>query len=68
MIIMLLQAESSPKSEGFVITQFHHTEWSESGSPHTGGLIEMMDLITKSQISTGNRPIAIMCKYVASIT
>lgn len=47
-----------------MVTQFHLAEWSPDGCPPTGSLIEMMDLITKSQISTGNRPITIICKYV----
>ena len=59
---MLLQVESSPKNDGFVVTQFHHTHWPPHTSPPSGSLIEMLDMITKTQISTGNRPITIMCK------
>lgn len=50
--------------EGFTVTQFHHTEWPHDGRPKTGTLIEMLDMITKCQMSTGNRPITVMCKYV----
>ena len=59
-----MQVDTSPKNEGFVITQFHHTHWPAYASPPSGSLIEMLDMVTKTQISTGNRPITIMCKYV----
>ncbi len=54
--------------DGFTVTLFHHTEWPLDGRPNTGTLIEMLDMITKSQMSTGNRPITVMCKYVSVLT
>ena len=65
---MSLHATFSPKSqgsptEGFQVTQFHHTEWPETGKPPAaGGLIEMIDLLMKTQMNTGNRAITVMCK------
>ena len=54
--------QSSPKNDGFVVTQFHLTEWPPNKVPNTGTLIEMLDMVTKNQMSTGNRPITVMCK------
>ena len=56
--------QGSPKNDGFVVTQFHLTEWPPHQVPNTGTLIEMLDMVTKNQMSTGNRPITVMCKYV----
>ena len=51
------------QSDGFVVTQFHHTEWPERGRPDsTGSLVEMLDMITKAQMNSGNRAITVMCK------
>jgi len=48
---------------GFQVTQFHYIEWPEHGKmAATAGVIEMIDVLTKAQISTGNRPITVMCK------
>ena len=56
-------AGASPRSEGnFVVTQFHHLDWPEDSNPSLGTLIEMLDMIIKMQMSTGNRPITVMCK------
>jgi hypothetical protein len=57
--------QGSPKNDGFVVTQFHLTEWPPRQVPNTGTLIEMLDMVTKNQMSTGNRPITVMCKYVS---
>ena len=34
------------QSDGFVVTQFHYTEWPENGWPYsTGSLVEMLKMI-----------------------
>jgi len=45
------------------VTQFHHTEWPEHGNlPSAAGLIDLIDMLMKSQMNTGNRAITVMCK------
>ena len=47
------------------MTQFHMTVWPEHGRPtSTGSVIEMLDMITKAQMSCGNRTITVLCKSV----
>jgi protein tyrosine phosphatase len=51
-----------PQDEGFVVTQFHLTEWPEHGRPaSTGSLVEMLEMITKAQMNSGNRTITVLC-------
>ena len=51
--------------EGFVMTQFHMSGWPEHGRPaSTGSVVEMLDMITKAQMSSGNRAITVLCKSV----
>ena len=51
------------QGEGVVVTQFQLTDWPEHGRPvSTGAVVEMLDMITKAQMSTGNRAITILCK------
>ena len=47
------------------MTQFHMTVWPEHGHPtSTGSVIEMLDMITNTQMSCGNRTITVLCKSV----
>ena len=51
--------------EGVVVTQFQLPDWPEHGRPiSTGAVVEMLDMITKAQMNTGNRAITILCKSV----
>ena len=62
-VIPPLQSSSKTEREGVVITQFHYTQWSEHGHPTiTGQIIEMVDILTRSQMNTGNKPITVVCK------
>ena len=46
-----------------VVTQFHYTQWSEHGHPSgTGQIIEMIDMLTRNQMNTGNKAITVVCK------
>ena len=37
--------------------------WSEHGHPtNTGPIIEMIDMLIRAQMNTGNKPITVMCK------
>ena len=57
------QAAQAPQTEGFVVTQFHLSQWPEHGRPDsTGSLVEMLDMINKAQMNSGNRAIAVLCK------
>jgi protein tyrosine phosphatase len=56
------KAAQAAQTEGFVVTQFHLTEWPEHGRPaSTGSLVEMLEMITKAQMNSGNRTITVLC-------
>ena len=47
------------------MTQFQLMEWPEHGRPaSTGSVVEMLDMITKAQMNSGNRAITVLCKSV----
>jgi protein tyrosine phosphatase len=48
--------------EGHVVTQFHYTMWPEHGHPSsTGPIIELIDMLTRAQMSSGNKAITVVC-------
>ena len=52
--------------EGIVVTQFHMSGWPEHSRPaSTGSVVEMLDMITKAQMSSGNRAITVLCNTVS---
>ena len=52
-------------TEGVVVTQFQLSDWPEHGRPaSTGAVVEMLEMITKAQMNTGNRAITVICKSV----
>ncbi|KAL5486487.1 hypothetical protein EMCRGX_G018974 [Ephydatia muelleri] len=45
-----------------VVTQLHYTEWPENGRPpNTASMVGLMDTLTRTQMSTGNKPIVVHC-------
>jgi protein tyrosine phosphatase len=62
---MLIQDDKAVQmgpGEGVVVTQFQLPDWPEHGRPvSTGAVVEMLDMITKAQMNTGNRAITILC-------
>ena len=45
------------------VTVFHYLRWPKHGSPRgTTALLELIDYINKTQMSSGNKPITVMCK------
>ena len=45
------------------MTQFHYTSWPEHGHPsNTGSIIELIDMLTKAQMNSGNKVITVVCK------
>ena len=47
------------------MTQFDMSGWREHGRPASNGsVVEMLDMITKAQMSSGNRAIAVLRKSV----
>lgn len=50
------------------VTQFHFHGWPPDGLPSNPGLLlDLMDRVLKNQISTGNKPIVVMCRHVLVI-
>ena len=57
-----VQAGGGPGEE-LVVTQFHMTGWPEHGRPaSTGSVLELLDMTTRAQMNSGNRPITVICK------
>ena len=65
-VFVCVQSAQAGQGEGVVVTQFHMTGWPEHGRPaSTGSVVEMLDMITKAQMSSGNRSITVLCKSVS---
>jgi len=59
------QARMSVTPTGFTVTQFHYLKWAENVTPmNTSTVLEIANLVQKVQMSTGNKSIVIMCKWV----
>ncbi len=57
------QGRQSVTPTGFSITQFQFLKWQENAVPNTiSAILEIANLVQKVQMSTGNKPIVIMCK------
>ena len=53
------------KTNKFSVIHIQYLQWSEGGVPSTTAtVLEIADLVQKIQMSTGNRPVVVMCKYV----
>ena len=60
-----LSASSINLSPSFIVTQFQFLNWSEDVTPKdTDSMIEVVEKINKVQMTTGNKSITVMCKYV----
>ena len=65
--ITCLSSSFQSEEQDTVVTQLHYTEWPENGRPpNSASMVELMDTLTRTQISTGNKPIVVHCKYVLS--
>ena len=63
--ISKLDSEKSDSNSGHTITQFQYLTWPEDNVPQvTSSILEIASLVQKVQISTGNKAIVVMCKYV----
>lgn len=57
-----------PIQEMVTVTQFHFHGWPPDGLPSNPGLLlDLMNRVLKNQISTGNKPIVVMCRHVLVI-
>lgn len=48
-------------TDTIVVTQFHYTHWPEDGKPSNNSVLKIMEALIKAQITTGNKPIIVMC-------
>ena len=56
--------QSPTPSDQHTVTVFHFLRWPKHGCPRgTSALLELMEYINKTQMSSGNKPITVMCKY-----
>ncbi len=57
------QTHMSVAPTGAIITQFQYLRWQENSVPNsTTAILEIANLVQKVQMSTGNKPIVVMCK------
>ncbi len=57
------QSRMSVTPTGTSITQFQYLRWQENAVPNsTSAILEIANLVQKVQMSTGNKPIVVMCK------
>ncbi len=57
------QTRMSVAPTGTSITQFQYLRWQENSVPNsTTAILEIANLVQKVQMSTGNKPIVVMCK------
>ncbi len=57
------QNRTSVAPTGTIITQFHYLRWQENSVPNsTTAILEIANLVQKVQMSTGNKPIVVICK------
>ena len=55
-------AKEKSEDQRYVVTQLHYTEWPEHGRPtNAASMVELMDTLTRTQMSTGNKPIVVHC-------
>ena len=61
-------SEDKPVQEGSTpsvlsVTVFHYLSWPKHVIPlATSSLLELMEYVNKAQMSSGNKPITVMCK------
>ena len=61
--VELSEYRGTDKHETMTVTVFHYLRWPKNGSPQrTASLLEIIELVNKKQMSSGNRAITVMCK------
>ncbi|KAL5486439.1 hypothetical protein EMCRGX_G018914 [Ephydatia muelleri] len=61
-VLCSMRMELTSEEQDTVVTQLHYTEWPENGRPpNSASMVELMDTLTRTQISTGNKPIVVHC-------
>ena len=61
--LSLTCATSQDNSESTTVTQYHYLHWPEGGKPKgTASILKMAADLVKTQSSTGNKGITVMCK------
>jgi protein tyrosine phosphatase len=60
------QASATPSCPAsFTVTQFQYMNWPEDSVPQsTTGILEVANLVQKVQMSSGNKAIVVMCRYI----
>ena len=59
---------SQPVPEVMTVTQFHLSGWPGDGQPcQPDLLLDLVDRVLKNQISTGNKPVVVMCRLAIVI-
>ena len=61
--VELSEYRGTDKHDTMTATVFHYLRWPRNGSPQrTASLLEIIELVNKKQMSSGNRAITVMCK------
>ena len=61
--VELSEDRGPDKHDAMTVTLFHYLLWPKNGSPQrTTSLLEVIELVNKKQMSSGNKAITVMCK------
>ena len=61
--VELSENRGTDKHDVLTVTLFHYLRWPKNGSPQrTASLLEVIELVNKKQMSSGNKAITVMCK------
>ena len=61
--VELSEYRGTDKHDAMTVTLFHYLRWPRNGGPRrTASLLEVIELVNKKQMSSGNKAITIVCK------
>ena len=61
--VELSEYRGTDKHDTMTVMLFHYLRWPKNGSPQrTASLLEVIELVNKKQMSSGNKAITVMCK------
>ena len=61
--VELSEDRGTDRHDAMTVTLFHYLRWPKNGClQRTASLLEVIELVNKKQMSSGNKAITVMCK------
>ena len=61
--VEISEVRGADRHDTMTVTLVHYLRWPKNGSPQrTTSLLEVVELVNKTQMSLGNKAITVMCK------